>query len=435
MAVPQTQTTQQSKKTNWLPKAHPVSWWMLLITTLAILLTSIDRQILPTVLPAIMKEFHLNSVQAGWLNSLNFIGSFAGSIILGVIADGIGKGHRRTWSWMISCLLTVISGIVTFFTRGIGSLQFWRVIMGIGTGAMEPLNVALVSEFWQKENRGFAVGVHHTGFPFGQFLGPVLVGGVLITGDWRSTFLWIPVIGIVIMLLQTFVGTKRNEERVYHWIKEQKLTPPLDPQVEKKQSMSESWKSMKIALSNRNVQWSILMTFLFLWAEQGVGTFMTLQLTQNVGLSLAVAAVISGASGITGWIGQVVWGTLSDHLGRKFSLRIITAGWVVSVLACIFIHSAALAWTILIFWGLFRNSPYPVTYALLIDSVPEAAGSGMGLMIGIALGLSGFLVAPVSGFFIQHFGWTGDYIMLAFSVALAYIPMALMKETHTNTKN
>ncbi|MCL6600721.1 MAG: MFS transporter [Alicyclobacillus macrosporangiidus] len=404
---------------------------MLLITTLAILLTSIDRQILPTVLPAIMKDFHLDSVQAGWLNSLNFIGSFVGAIIFGAIADALGKGYRRATSWMITALLTVISGIATFFTKSIGALQFWRVIMGIGTGAMEPVNVALVSEFWQKEDRGFAVGVHHTGFPFGQFLGPVLMGAILAVADWRATFLWIPAIGIVIIVLQYIIGTRRNQERVYQWIEDHHLTLPVDK--DDKERSTNPLTHVKVALSNRNVLLSIIMIFLFLWAEQGVATFMTLHLTSRVGLPLAVAAVISGASGITGWIGQVFWGTVSDHMGRKFSLGIIAVGWTLSVLACIFINSATLAWIILIGWGLFRNSPYPVTYALLIDSVPEAAGSGMGLMIGIALGLSGFLVAPVSGYFIQHFGWTWDYIMLAFACILTFIPMAFIRETNKRT--
>lgn len=101
---------------------------------------------------------------------------------------------------------------------------------------------------------------------------------------------------------------------------------------------------------------AITMIFLFLWAEQGVATFMTLHLTEKVGLPLAMAAVISGASGITGWIGQVVWGTLSDHLGRKFSLRIIV-GWIATVIAMIFINSALTGWVILIGWGLFAICP------------------------------------------------------------------------------
>ncbi|MDV2888292.1 hypothetical protein RYX45_24325, partial [Alkalihalophilus pseudofirmus] len=80
--------------------------------------------------------------------------------------------------------------------------------------------------------------------------------------------------------------------------------------------------------------------FLFLWTEMGIATFITLRFTTELHLSLTEAAIISGASGITGWIGQIVWGTVSDHFGRKFSLTILTVGSSLSALACIFINSA-----------------------------------------------------------------------------------------------
>ncbi|GEO27472.1 MFS transporter [Alicyclobacillus acidoterrestris] len=413
-------------RVRWLPKAHPVSWLMLLVTTLAMLLCSIDRQILPTVLPGIMKTFHLNSVQAGWLNSMNYIGSFVGAIVIGYIADRIGRGHRRAWSWMVTAMLTVVSGLATFFTTGIGGLKFWRLIMGFGTGSMEPVNVALVSEFWQKEDRGFAVGAHQTGMPFGQFVGPVLMGAILAVGSWRATFLWIPIIGIVIMLLQSFVGTKRNEQRVYNWITERQLTVPVDHSYQPNRN---PLKHFAEAVRDRNVGLGLLTNFMYLWAEMGVATFLTLDLTSKVGLPLSEAAVISGASGITGWMGQIVWGAISDKLGRKFCLRILTVGFTACILCCMFINSAATAWLILIIWGIFRNSPYAVLYAMLVDSAPKSAGASLGLLVGVGLGLSGALVTPVAGYFIQHFGWHWDYVMLAAVCLLTFIPMSLMRET------
>ena len=39
----------------FIPRGLPLSWWMLVVTTGAILITSIDRAILPTVLPGILK--------------------------------------------------------------------------------------------------------------------------------------------------------------------------------------------------------------------------------------------------------------------------------------------------------------------------------------------------------------------------------------------
>ena len=94
-----------------------------------------------------------------------------------------------------------------------------------------------------------------------------------------------------------------------------------------------------------------------------------------------------------------------------------------------FINTEMSAWMILIFWGLFRNSPFPVMYALLIDSLPKSAGSSMGLMIGIALGLSGFFAAPTAGWIIETYGFTAHYVVLAIMLALSYIPLTIIKET------
>src|SRR5690625_7968132 len=84
---------------------------------------------------------------------------------------------------------------------------------------------------------------------------------------------------------------------------------------------------------------------------------------KGLGMETSDAIFVSGASGLTGWIGHVVWGTLSDRLGRKFAITFLIIGWVVSLFAMIFIQSLAAAWVILLFWGLFRNAPFPVVYA------------------------------------------------------------------------
>jgi MFS family permease len=417
-------------KTSWIPKGHSVSWLMLLIGTLSMLLISIDRQILPTVLPAIMKEFHLNSTMGGLISSLNFIGTFIGAAFIGIIADSIGRGYKRIFAWGGSCLLAIVSGFATFLTHSLFSLEFWRVIMGLSTGAMEPANVALVSDFWQKENRGFALGVNQTGMPIGQFVGPAVLSLILLHGSWRDAFLWIPAIGIIVILLQFVVGNKRNEQKMRTWVQKHKLTQPYtEEMISEKRSFKETLKDLTITLRNRNVLLATIIDFLFLWTEMGVATFLTLRFTNNLGLSISVAALISGASGITGWLGQIVWGTVSDALGRKFSIGIITVGFAASVIGCIFITSQITGWIILIIWGLFRNSPYAVINSIAVDSTPKQAGSSLGLLIGIGYGLSGALVSPVIGFIIDKWGWTANYIFLTISVLLVFIPLHFIHET------
>ncbi len=129
------------------------------------------------------------------------------------------------------------------------------------------------------------------------------------------------------------------------------------------------------------------------------------------------------------WAGQVGWGWASDHVGRKFALRFLIIGWAVAVIAFLGINSLTMAWIILIAWGLVRNAPFPVVYALLIDSLPRSAGTAMGLMIGLALGVSGVLAAPIQGWIIDSFGYTAHYIVLTVICLLGLIPLSKIKET------
>lgn len=52
----------------------------------ATLITSVDRVVLPRVLPALQDEFGLSYTAAGFLNTLNFIGITIGATALGVAA-------------------------------------------------------------------------------------------------------------------------------------------------------------------------------------------------------------------------------------------------------------------------------------------------------------------------------------------------------------
>src|SRR5437588_10095889 len=116
---------------------------MLGITTLAILITSIDRVILPTVLPGVLQDFHLSATEGGELVSLSFLGTFVGALGLGMLGDLVGRGHRRGWTWIATVAVTCVSSIVTAYTSTLAALRAWRVAMGIGTGSMEPINVAM----------------------------------------------------------------------------------------------------------------------------------------------------------------------------------------------------------------------------------------------------------------------------------------------------
>src|SRR5215217_9102021 len=121
-----------SPRNRYVPRGHALSWWMLVVTTGAILITSIDRVLLPTVLPGILGEFDLSPTTGGVLVGLSFAGTMAGGLILGVFGDSLGKGVRRAYTWAVA--IVVISAIATAVSRTLLQLQILRFVMGFGTG-------------------------------------------------------------------------------------------------------------------------------------------------------------------------------------------------------------------------------------------------------------------------------------------------------------
>lgn len=415
----------------WRVSAHPVSWWTLLVTSLAILMTSVDAAILPAVLPFVQEHFGLDAAQAGLVNSLFFLGTVAGAFFFGWLSDVVGAGYRRTWVWIAAMALSVVGGVFTFtMASSWVAFQVLRVVMGVSRGGSESTNVALVGDWWQKENRGFAVGTHHTGFPLGQFVGPAVIASIIAFADWQLAFLLIPLIGVPIMVAQAFLGTRKNQEKVQEWIVARGMTPPATTtRGEGRPKARAAWTTLRSAIRNHNVRMATFLNFAFLWCELGLSTFLVLFLTDVADIGIGEAVLISGASGLTGWFGQILWGSVSDAIGRKKVLYVLLAGWVVSILPLWLISESWHAWVVLLIWGLFRNAPYPVVYALVIDSAPREAGASMGLIIGLTTGVGGAISAAVTGWLLHSYGWGAAFAALVAGLLVGVLPLWAMRET------
>lgn len=229
-------------KKGWMqyfPKGHYISWIMLLITTLSMLMTSVSRQVLPTVLPAIMNEYQLSASEVGLISSFLYLGICIGSIMFGLYSDYSGKGYRRSRPWVYTVIIAAIGGIAVAYSRLVLAMKMFLGLLGIGTGGSEPINVAIVGEWWPKEHRGFAVGFHHIGFPLGQFIGPLIIGMVLTIATWHEAFIFVPLLAIPLAILQLIFGTKKNQKKVYDWIKKKNLSIPYEKEENEEKV---SWK-------------------------------------------------------------------------------------------------------------------------------------------------------------------------------------------------
>ena len=96
---------------------------MLAVTTGAVLITSIDRSILPAVLPQIQQEFGLDDAGGGALVGLSFAGTAIGGLLIGVFGDSLGRGVRRAWAWAVAVLIVVIASLAILVLNAFASGQ------------------------------------------------------------------------------------------------------------------------------------------------------------------------------------------------------------------------------------------------------------------------------------------------------------------------
>ncbi|NWF52341.1 MAG: DHA2 family efflux MFS transporter permease subunit [Nitrospirae bacterium] len=105
---------------------------------------------------------------------------------------------------IISVTLFTVSSFLCGSAWSLNSLVFFRVLQGIGGGALQPISQAILLETFPPQQRGMAMAIFGIGIMFGPIMGPLLGG--LITDNWSwhwVFFINIP-IGIVSVLMTIF---------------------------------------------------------------------------------------------------------------------------------------------------------------------------------------------------------------------------------------
>ena len=134
--------------------------------------------------PGIAKEWGIDRAALGIVLSMELIGMAIGSIVLGGVADRIGR--RPT---VLGCLVVMAGGM--FMATTVNSpveLSIWRVVTGLGIGGMLAAINAVAAEFSSQQKRHLSVSLMSIGYPVGVVLGGMVATQLLKTSDWRSVF-------------------------------------------------------------------------------------------------------------------------------------------------------------------------------------------------------------------------------------------------------
>lgn len=181
------------KDTPVLPKDYFP--WAIMILMSSVTFVGILSELMPSgVLPQMMKELDLSEVQGG-----NLVGYYAlASAIFAIPLISVTMKYNRKMLLLILLGGFAISNIIVAFVSDYAVVISMRVIGGICAGIMWPMIAAYGMRLVSPEQYGKAVAVIMAGTTLGISLGMPLMTWIGDNYGWRTEFM---VIGIVIILI------------------------------------------------------------------------------------------------------------------------------------------------------------------------------------------------------------------------------------------
>jgi benzoate transport len=134
--------------------------------------------------PGIAREWGIDPAALGFVLSMELVGMAIGSVLLGGVADKVGR--RPT---ILLCLSIMAGGMLMATTaQGVIALSTWRVVTGLGIGGMLAAINAVAAEFSNARRRHLSVSLMSIGYPAGAVVGGVIAAELLEAYNWRAVF-------------------------------------------------------------------------------------------------------------------------------------------------------------------------------------------------------------------------------------------------------
>lgn len=159
-------------------------WMVVALCGTLLVVDGYDVFVAGTVLPTLIEEWGLTKPQAGALQAWALFGMMFGAMILGPLADRIGRKKGVAISFVLFTSATVLTG----FADTPGQFKFFRFIAGLGCGGLMPNAVALMNEYAPKRLRGTMVALMFSGYSVGGMVAAGLGIGLIPSFGWQPMF-------------------------------------------------------------------------------------------------------------------------------------------------------------------------------------------------------------------------------------------------------
>ena len=164
--------------------------------SLGTLIVFLDLTVVNTALPAISVDLGASTSQLQWVVD-SYVLALAGLLMLGgSIGDRYGRKRAMTAGLLLFAVGSAAGGLAT----SVESLITARAIQGLGAAFVLPATLSIVTNTFDRDERGKAIAIWTAVGGMGIGLGPAIGGYLIDRWDWSAAF-WIhlPVIAVALI--------------------------------------------------------------------------------------------------------------------------------------------------------------------------------------------------------------------------------------------
>jgi DHA2 family multidrug resistance protein len=201
-----------------LPARPPVNKWLVTVSiTFGTLMGAIDASIVNVAVPHLTGSLGVTVEQITWVTTGFIIATVMVMPLTGFLARLFGQ--KRVY--MACLVLFILGSALCGMARTLPLLVFFRVLQGLGAGALQPTEQAILRQTFPPKEQGMAMAVFGMAVVLGPAFGPTLGGYIVDNYSWPWIFFINVPVGVVsLIMVSRFVHEPEDVRAAMHQMAE-----------------------------------------------------------------------------------------------------------------------------------------------------------------------------------------------------------------------
>lgn len=379
-------------------------WVVLGLATLT-LVGSSTAQAAPGALgPLLIRDLGLTRAELGLLTSAIWGSMLFTAYPAGILIDRLGERRVLGTGTVAIGLLMLVAATTSAYWL----LLVLFLLAGFGSGASGPGGSRAIAAWFPIRLRGRALGVRQGGSALGGLVAAFALPPIAVRFGFRAALVASAL--VVLSAGVAFAVWYRSPER-----------PSRSPQ---RRGFT------RAVVSDPRFRLVTVFGFVFMGVAGASVSYIAVTASDRGGLDLVAAGAVVGLFQVGGFTGRILWGWLSDHMGRREPvLLLMSAGAVLFILLMSLLRSGSSFWSwaaVALLVGVFGHG-WSGNYLAVVAEVVELERAATAIGLSLALSMGGiFVIPPLFGAMVDHFGYAMAWLALGLWSGLGVLAAAAL---------